>query len=112
MLEYILDASLSVSYLSQAIAARALPRACEFQRMLVERLKATQAMLCNYFAKMGAKIIPAAGGWYQSFYFDGADDEELCLHLLKERGVLTHPGFLFDFADGYLVASLLPNINF
>ena len=108
MLEYILDASLNVSYLSQAIAARALPRACEFQRMLVERLKANQAMLCDYFAKMGATFIPAAGGWYQSFYFDGADDEELCLHLLKEHGILTHPGFLFDFTyDGHLVSCLL-----
>jgi aspartate/methionine/tyrosine aminotransferase len=106
-LEYILDASLSASYLSQAIAARALPRACEFQKMLIEKLKANQAALCSYFSKMGAKIIPANGGWYQSFYFDGADDEELCLRLLKEHGILTQPGFLFDFPDGYLVASLL-----
>jgi aspartate/methionine/tyrosine aminotransferase len=106
-LEYILDASLSCSYLSQALCTKVLPRAREFQKKVIERLKTNQTFWCNYFSKMDAKIIPSAGGWYQSFYFPNTDDEELCLTLLKEKQILTHPGFLFDFEDGWLVASLL-----
>jgi len=106
-LEYILDSQLNCSYLSQALCARVLPRAGDFQKKVIERLKANQILLCDYFSKMGAKIIPSAGGWYQSFYFPNADDEELCLNLLREKQVLTHPGFLFDFEDGWLVGSLL-----
>jgi len=106
-LEYVLDSQLNCSYLSQALCARVLPRAGEFQKRVIERLKTNQALLGSYFSKMGAEIIPSAGGWYQSFYFPGADDEELCLKLLKEKRILANPGFLFDFEDGWLVCSLL-----
>ncbi|MCL2208287.1 MAG: pyridoxal phosphate-dependent aminotransferase [Fibromonadales bacterium] len=106
-LEYVLDSQLNCSYLSQALCARVLPRAGEFQKRVIERLKSNQALLGGYFSKMGAEIIPSAGGWYQSFYFPGADDEELCLRLLKEKRILSNPGFLFDFEDGWLVCSLL-----
>jgi len=106
-LEYVLDSQLNCSYLSQALCARILPRVGEFQRRVIERLNASRVWLGDYFSKMGAEIIPSAGGWYQSFYFPGADDEELCLRLLKEKRILTNPGFLFDFDDGWLVCSLL-----
>jgi len=107
VLEYILDASLNCSYLSQALCAKVLPRAREFQKKVIEKLKSNQVFWCDYFSKIGAKIIPSAGGWYQCYYFPNADDEELCLALLKEKQILTHPGFLFDFEDGWLVGSLL-----
>jgi aspartate/methionine/tyrosine aminotransferase len=107
-LEYVLDSQLNCSYLSQAIAARVLPRAAEYQKKVIGRVKANQKNMCEYFSKMGAKIIPATGGWYQSFYFPNANDEELCLNLLKERQILTHPGFIFDFEDGWLVGSMIP----
>jgi len=106
-LEYILDSQLNCSYLSQALCARVLPRAGEFQEKVKERLKKNRVFLFDCFSKMGAKIIPSAGGWYQSFYFPKSDDEELCLWLLKDRHILTHPGFLFDFEDGWLVGSFL-----
>jgi len=36
-------------------------------------------------------------------------EEEWCLLLAAEEGVLLHPGFFFDFpSEAYLVASLLP----
>jgi len=106
-LEYVLDSQLNCSYLSQAIAARVLPRAAEYQKKVIERLRANQKNMCEYFSKMGTKIIPATGGWYQSFYFPNANDEELCLNLLKKRQILTHPGFIFDFEDGWLVGSMI-----
>jgi aspartate/methionine/tyrosine aminotransferase len=102
-LEYILDASLNCSYLSQALCARALPKAKAFQERLMQRLNANRKIIFD----SALNCILAQGGWYQSIYFDGANDEELCLRLLKEHGMLTHPGFLFDFPDGYLVVSLL-----
>jgi len=106
-LEYVLDSQLNCSYLSQALCARVLPRVGEFQKKVMEKLKANQKTRCDYFSAMGAKIIPAASGWYQSYYFPSEDDEELCLSLLKDKQILTHPGFLFDFEDGWLVGSLL-----
>jgi len=106
-LEYVLDSQLNCSYLSQELCARVLPRATEFQQKVIERIKENQTAMCDYFSKIGAQIIPSAGGWYQSFYFPGADDEELCLRLLREKHILMHPGFLFDFEDGWLVGSLL-----
>jgi alanine-synthesizing transaminase len=106
-LEYVLDSQLNCSYLSQALCARVLPRAGEFQEKVNERLKKNRIFLFDSFSKIGAKIIPSAGGWYQSFYFPNADDEELCLGLLKDRQILTHPGFLFDFEEGWLVGSFL-----
>ncbi len=106
-LEYVLDSQLNCSYLSQALCARVLPKVGEFQKKVNERLKKNRIFLFDSFSKMGAKIIPSAGGWYQSFYFPNSDDEELCLSLLKDKQILTHPGFLFDFEDGWLVGSLL-----
>jgi aspartate/methionine/tyrosine aminotransferase len=106
-LEYVLDSQLNCSYLSQALCARVLPRAGEFQKKVMERLKANQKKLGYCFSAMGAKIIPSVGGWYQSFYFPNENDEEFCLTLLKDRQILAHPGFLFDFEDGWLVGSLL-----
>jgi len=106
-LEYVLDSQLNCSYLSQALCARVLPRVGEFQEKVRERLKKNRGFLFDCFSKMGAKIIPSVGGWYQSFYFPNADDEELCLRLLKDRQILTHPGFLFDFEDSWLVGSFL-----
>jgi len=106
-LEYVLDSQLNCSYLSQALCARVLPRAGEFQEKVKERLKKNRVFLFDRFSNIGAKIIPSAGGWYQSFYFPNADDEELCLRLLKDEQILTHPGYLFDFEEGWLVGSFL-----
>jgi alanine-synthesizing transaminase len=106
-LEYVLDSQLNCSYLSQALCARVLPRVGEFQEKVRERLKKNRDFLFDCFSKKGAKIIPSAGGWYQSFYFPNADDEELCLRLLKDKQILTHPGYLFDFEEGWLVGSFL-----
>jgi alanine-synthesizing transaminase len=36
-------------------------------------------------------------------------EEDLVVSLLQREGVLTHPGYFFDFArESYLVVSLLP----
>jgi aspartate/methionine/tyrosine aminotransferase len=110
-LEYVLDSQLNCSYLSQALCARVLPRVRGFQEKVIEKLKTNQVFWCDYFSKIGAKIIPSIGGWHQSFYFPNADDEELCLNLLKEKQILTYPGFLFDFEDGWLVGSILTSEN-
>jgi alanine-synthesizing transaminase len=50
------------------------------------------------------------GGWYATLRVPAVrTDEAWALLLLKEDGVLVHPGHFFDFSDeGYLVVSLLP----
>ena len=45
------------------------------------------------------------GGFYLTLKVGGAevDEESLCLHLLRESGVLVHPGYFYDMAPAHLV---------
>jgi hypothetical protein len=49
------------------------------------------------------------GGWSALVRRPAVDtDEEAVLRLLREQGVLVHPGHFFDLPPGFLVLSLLP----
>ncbi|GHV14278.1 aminotransferase [Fibrobacterales bacterium] len=112
-LEFVLDSQLNCSSLSQALTARVLPKVADFQNKVRERIKINREIIANsklqILNAVQAEIIPSQGGWYQPIYFPEQDDIELCLSLLKEKYILTNPGFLFDFPDGWLVLSLLQN---
>ncbi len=56
------------------------------------------------------QLLPADGGWYAVLRVPRLrSEEEWCLRLVEEEGVLLHPGYFFDFEEeAYLVASLLP----
>jgi aspartate/methionine/tyrosine aminotransferase len=49
------------------------------------------------------------GGWYAVLRLPAVQsDEDLAIALLREKGVLVHPGHFYDFQrDGYLVVSLI-----
>ena len=51
----------------------------------------------------------ADGGWYGVLQVPTLEPEEdLVLDLLEQDGVLTHPGYFFDFrSESYLIVSLL-----
>ena len=61
-------------------------------------------------ASTGATLLSPEGGWSAMLALPpGADEEALALRLLDERGVLVHPGSLFDIPRGkHVVLSLLP----
>ncbi len=109
-LEWICDAYLSVNTASQAACPELLRRRSEFQKPIQDRLRINLACL-RELAHQNPGIQPLwpQGGWCIPLRFENSrDDEALALHLLQSQGVLTHPGYFFDFGEDVLVVSLLP----
>jgi aspartate/methionine/tyrosine aminotransferase len=55
-------------------------------------------------------VLRSDGGWYAVMHVPSFEPEEdLAVRLLTAEGVLTHPGYFFDFPrESFLVFSLLP----
>ena len=104
-LEFVEDAYLSVSAPAQALARPLLASSAAYESRVKERLLQNWKTLREAFP---SKYCPeVVGGWYATIRL-GEDDEELTLHLLREKHVLVQPGFFFDFdEDGWVVVSLL-----
>ena len=56
------------------------------------------------------RVLPSAGGWYGVVQVPSLEPEEsLVVSLLRDDGVLAHPGYFFDFPrESFLIVSLLP----
>jgi aspartate/methionine/tyrosine aminotransferase len=54
--------------------------------------------------------LKAEGGWYAILKLPSSrSDEDWAVELLRQDGVLVHPGHFYDFpSEGHLVLSLLP----
>ncbi|HEV2501227.1 MAG TPA: pyridoxal phosphate-dependent aminotransferase [Terriglobia bacterium] len=109
-LETISDTYLSLS----APVACALP---EFLRMrhilqpqIHERLRLNLTRLDAVLGQGPVRRLSVEAGWYAILQVPSIrSDEEWCVRLLREDGVLVHPGHFYDFAEeGYVVVSLLP----
>ncbi|HYM24538.1 MAG TPA: pyridoxal phosphate-dependent aminotransferase [Vicinamibacterales bacterium] len=110
-LEIIGDAYLSVSTPVQVAAPLLLQRGAHVRRQIAERVAG------NYrIVRAAAEAVPSIGvmrsegGWYSVLQVPSFDSEEdLVLSLLDQDGVLTHPGYFFDFPrESFLIVSLLP----
>lgn len=108
-LEVIADTYLSVASPVQ----QALPRLLELRRAIQaqirQRVDANRRWLQERLAQFAqARLLRAEGGWYAVLETSKEDEEGLVLELLREEGVLVHPGYFFDFPGaGLLVLSLL-----
>jgi alanine-synthesizing transaminase len=118
-LEVIADTYLSMN----APLACALPALLEtrqaIQQQILERVRCNLQRL-DQEIRQGAPIsrLESEGGWYTVLRLDAAGqgdrerplgDEELAVDLVRQDGVLVHPGHFYDFgADGFVVISLLP----
>jgi aspartate/methionine/tyrosine aminotransferase len=110
-LEIIADTYLSVS----APLAHALPRLLETRRsmqpQILERVRGNLRRLDKLFAA-GSPVsrLATEGGWYAILRVPQTrSDEDWALELLRDEGVLLHPGHFYDFpTEGHLVLSLLP----
>lgn len=110
-LEVIADTYLSLS----APVACALPRLLELRRslqpQLVDRVTRNLARLDSLLnAASPVSRLHVQGGWYAVLRLPSTrSDEEWAVRLLREDGVLAHPGHFYDFsAESHLVVSLLP----
>lgn len=110
-LEVIADTYLSVS----APLAHALPELLELRRSLQpqirERVEGNLLWLDTQLSPPSpVSRLQAEGGWYVVLKLPShRSDEDWALEVLREEGVLVHPGHFFDFhSEGHLVVSLLP----
>ena len=109
-LELICDTYLAVSTPVQLAAATLLERGAEIRRAIALRVQANyRALQACTAGTPSCRVVPSAGGWYAVLQVPSLEtEEELVLRLLTD-GVLTHPGYFFDFPrESFLVVSLLP----
>jgi aspartate/methionine/tyrosine aminotransferase len=109
-LEVIADAYLSVGTPVQLAARDLLEMRKTFQAQAVDRVRANLAELNRQLAEQTACTrLECEGGWTAVLRVPALQtDEELAITLLKERGVLVHPGHFYDFArPGHVVVSLI-----
>ena len=109
-LAYVTDAFLSVSAAVQHAAPQVFGIRASIQGQIRERLRVNRAVLeAGLSAVPGCRVLPAEGGWYAVVSLPaGVPDESLAVDLLEKDGVLSHPGYFYDFSGGsFLVLSLL-----
>ena len=111
VLELVADTYLSVATPVQRALGGLLALAPRIQTAIRDRLRRNLAAL-----EAAAAVLPEVdlfkpqAGWSAVLRVPHLlGDEELALGVLRQAGVLVHPGYFFDFAtDGFLVISLLP----
>ena len=110
-LEFAADAYLSVSTPVQEAAADLLAAGGVVREQIQERVADNYRHLVQSVPETsGCTVLGADGGWYAVLRVPAiAPEEDLVLSLLEGDGVLTHPGYFFDFQSGaHVVISLLP----
>jgi alanine-synthesizing transaminase len=110
-LELVCDTYLSVSTPVQAAAADLLARGAGVRDQIAARVVANYRRLCSAAADvLPSRVLRSDGGWYAVLQVPSLESEEdLAVGLLTRGGVLTHPGYFFDFPrESFLVVSLLP----
>jgi len=109
-LEFAADAYLSVSTPVQEAAAELLRTGRVVREQIQARVAGNYRDLVKGVSdESGCTVLQADGGWYAVLRVPAiASEEDLVLSLLADDGVLTHPGYFFDFQGGaHLVVSLL-----
>jgi aspartate/methionine/tyrosine aminotransferase len=113
-LELIADTYLSVATPVQlalpALLAAQPAIAAAVRARLRQNLAAFDAALKELGPDSPMRRLPLRGGWYATLEVPRLHDDDGWVELLiREDGVLVHPGYFFDFeGDGVLVLSLLP----
>jgi alanine-synthesizing transaminase len=105
-------AAISDAYLSvSAPVMRAAPKLLTLAREIRSRISArTRANLAVLRSSVGDRLREPEGGWYAVVEAPSTrTDESWALDLLRDDGVIVHPGYFFNFPrEAFLVVSLLP----
>jgi alanine-synthesizing transaminase len=109
-LEIIADAYLSAATPVQVAAPRLLQSGARVRRQIAERVLLNYKVIGRLAENHPACcVLPAEGGWSAVVQAPAImPDEARAIALVRDVGVLVHPGHFFDFdRDGYFVVSLL-----
>lgn len=109
-LELIADTYLSVSTPVQAATRELLERGAGIRTAIAQRVRRNYQAAGEAVARVPAcEMLRAEAGWYAVLRVPSLmSEEDTVLSLLREDGVLAHPGYFFDFpAESFLVVSLL-----
>jgi aspartate/methionine/tyrosine aminotransferase len=108
-LELICDTYLSVATPVQRAAGALLARGEVVRDQIARRVSANYQRLQPRVAGTSYRVLASQGGWYAVVEMPDSESEETVVVELLRDGVLTHPGYFFDFPrEAYLVVSLLP----
>ena len=113
-LEIIADTYLSMNAPVQWAIPTLLEQRSDIQRQLMERVHANLQELDRQLAlQKSSQRLQVEGGWYAVLRVPVTQsDEQLSIDLVRQKSVLVHPGHFYDFeSDGYLVLSLIPQVN-
>ncbi|WP_342379071.1 pyridoxal phosphate-dependent aminotransferase [Myxococcus stipitatus] len=110
-LEWVADTYLSVGTPVQLALPELLAHAPRFQAALLERVRGNRQRLVSARPANAAwDVVPAHGGWSAVLRIPREPGEEATCLALLDAGVLTQPGYFYDFGRGaFLVLSLLPS---
>ncbi|MEW5894243.1 MAG: pyridoxal phosphate-dependent aminotransferase [Candidatus Omnitrophota bacterium] len=109
-LEVIADTYLSVNTPVQNALPVLMNLQPEIRSKIMERVSLNRNFLSEAVKsfKGDSELLRADGGWTAVLRSSGADEEQLVVRLLREKDVLVHPGYFFNFQEsGFFVISLL-----
>ena len=108
-LELICDTYLSVSTPVQIAASDLLERGRVVRAQIQDRIRTNYSWLQSASRGTACTTLNADGGWSAVLQVPSIESEEdLVVGLLRNDGILVHPGYFFDFPrPAFLVVSLL-----
>jgi alanine-synthesizing transaminase len=110
-IDFVCDTYLAVSTPAQIAAAELLDRGAAIRSQILARIATNYRWLRSAVAGVpSCDVLRSDGGWYAVLQVPSLEPEEdLAVRLLTVDGVLTQPGYFFDFPrESFLVVSLLP----
>jgi len=109
-LELICDTYLSVSTPVQLALPELLDRGAAVRGQIAERIRANYRLIGELTAPVpSCRLLRADAGWYAVLQVPTLrSEEDLVVDLVSTDGVVTHPGYFFDFPrESFLILSLL-----
>jgi len=113
-LEMMLDTFLPVNELVQFAVPTLLREAGNFVRGYRSRVAACRDSTVKALSCAGnLSFVPPAGGFYVSLRWIGPEyvEEQLLIDLLKECGILAHPGYFYDMPGTHLVLTFVEELE-
>ena len=107
-LEMISDTFLPVNEIVQAAVPDIFRSASGFLSSYVRRIRERWACARGLLANSpGLSFVDPEGGFYLTLKLSDLEEEQAAKAVLREGGLLTHPGFFYDMAPHHLVLSFV-----